>query len=297
VLRLGQGLENESDYSEYSFVFPLRDSQAFVALVNEWGNTGRLIPLQTQQEGVFLALVLETSKTSLITAGRPGTDNAHLAGYLALLLFVAAPLRRSGAYTVPDFAEARLSSPTLRRLCTLFVLIIGWLYLLPQLQIFSVFAMTINGQTAHYDVGASGVAQPILARKADNTVFTGKSLYGLQLGVDYAPRFRQAQANLHGNVRAHAAPGRAAGAAGHAGGGGEHTKCADEIAALANALARKAHRLLVIASDELGVGGDTAMCRGKGIAGTQPQGVTRGQITFFPTPAIGQGDAIQPAGR
>jgi predicted porin len=59
-------------------------------------------------------------------------------------------------------------------------------YLLPQLQIFTVAAMTINGQTAHYDVGASGVAQPILARKADNTVFTGKTLYGLQLGVDYA---------------------------------------------------------------------------------------------------------------
>lgn len=33
------------------------------------------------------------------------------AGYLALLLFVAAPLRRSGAYTVPDFAEFRLGSP------------------------------------------------------------------------------------------------------------------------------------------------------------------------------------------
>ena len=30
------------------------------------------------------------------------------AGYLGLLLFVAAPLRRSGAYTVPDFAEFRL---------------------------------------------------------------------------------------------------------------------------------------------------------------------------------------------
>ncbi|HEX7968267.1 MAG TPA: porin [Stellaceae bacterium] len=59
-------------------------------------------------------------------------------------------------------------------------------YLLPQLQIFTVAAMTINGQTAHYDVGASGVAQPILARKADNTVFTGKTLYGVQLGVDYA---------------------------------------------------------------------------------------------------------------
>ena len=36
------------------------------------------------------------------------------AGYLALLLFVAAPLRRFGSYTIPDFAEARLRSPRLR---------------------------------------------------------------------------------------------------------------------------------------------------------------------------------------
>jgi Na+(H+)/acetate symporter ActP len=56
------------------------------------------------------------------------------AGYLALVFFVVAPLRRSGAYTVPDFAEARLHSPMLRRLCTTVVVIIGWLYLLPQLQ-------------------------------------------------------------------------------------------------------------------------------------------------------------------
>jgi Na+(H+)/acetate symporter ActP len=56
------------------------------------------------------------------------------AGYLALLLFVAAPLRRSGAYTLPDFAEVRLDSVPLRRICTAFVIIIGWLYLVPQLQ-------------------------------------------------------------------------------------------------------------------------------------------------------------------
>ncbi|MGH3833066.1 MAG: cation acetate symporter [Pseudonocardiaceae bacterium] len=56
------------------------------------------------------------------------------AGYLALLLFVAAPLRRSGAYTLPDFAEARLGSGWLRRVCAAFVVIIGWLYLVPQLQ-------------------------------------------------------------------------------------------------------------------------------------------------------------------
>jgi Na+(H+)/acetate symporter ActP len=56
------------------------------------------------------------------------------AGYLALLLFVSAPLRRSGAYTVPDFAEFRLRSPAVQRVCTIFVVIIGWMYLLPQLQ-------------------------------------------------------------------------------------------------------------------------------------------------------------------
>jgi Na+(H+)/acetate symporter ActP len=56
------------------------------------------------------------------------------AGYLALMLFVAAPLRRSGAYTLPDFVEARLGSPGLRKLATVFVILIGFMYLLPQLQ-------------------------------------------------------------------------------------------------------------------------------------------------------------------
>ncbi|MFD8609336.1 cation acetate symporter [Streptomyces sp. NPDC059631] len=58
----------------------------------------------------------------------------YTAGYLVLLLFVAAPLRRSGAYTLPDFAEARLASQGVRRLAGAFVVGIGWLYLLPQLQ-------------------------------------------------------------------------------------------------------------------------------------------------------------------
>lgn len=57
----------------------------------------------------------------------------YLAGYLVLLLLVAAPLRRFGAYTIPDFASGRLASPTLRRTATVLVLIIGWFYLIPQL--------------------------------------------------------------------------------------------------------------------------------------------------------------------
>ena len=58
----------------------------------------------------------------------------YTAGYLVLLVFVAAPLRRSGAYTLPDFAEARLESVPVRRVASVFVIGIGWLYLLPQLQ-------------------------------------------------------------------------------------------------------------------------------------------------------------------
>ncbi|GAA3112347.1 cation acetate symporter [Streptomyces goshikiensis] len=58
----------------------------------------------------------------------------YTAGYLVLLVLVAAPLRRSGAYTLPDFAEARLESLAVRRIAVLFVIGVGWLYLLPQLQ-------------------------------------------------------------------------------------------------------------------------------------------------------------------
>ena len=58
----------------------------------------------------------------------------YTAGYLVLLLLVAAPLRRFGAYTIPDFAEGRFASRGLRRATTGLVLIIGWFYLLPQMK-------------------------------------------------------------------------------------------------------------------------------------------------------------------
>lgn len=56
------------------------------------------------------------------------------AGYLGLLLFVSAPLRRSGAYTVPDFAEFRLGSARLRTVAMLVVVVICVFYLVPQYQ-------------------------------------------------------------------------------------------------------------------------------------------------------------------
>src|SRR6187549_875301 len=36
----------------------------------------------------------------------------YATGYLFLLLFIAGPLRRFGAYTIADFAEGRFDSPT-----------------------------------------------------------------------------------------------------------------------------------------------------------------------------------------
>ncbi len=56
------------------------------------------------------------------------------AGYLGPLLFVAAPLRRSGAYTVPDFAEFRLSSTAVRKTAMVVVVVVCVLYLIPQFQ-------------------------------------------------------------------------------------------------------------------------------------------------------------------
>jgi cation/acetate symporter len=56
----------------------------------------------------------------------------YTAGYLVLLALVAAPLRRSGAYTLPDFADIRLRSAGVRRVTAVLVVGIGWLYLLPQ---------------------------------------------------------------------------------------------------------------------------------------------------------------------
>lgn len=57
----------------------------------------------------------------------------YLAGYLVLLAAIAAPLRRFGAYTIPDFAEGRLDSPRLRTVATGMVLLICGFYVLPQL--------------------------------------------------------------------------------------------------------------------------------------------------------------------
>src|SRR5262245_43699606 len=86
------------------------------------------------------------------------------AGYLALLLFVAAPLRRSGAFTLPDFCEVRLRSRRLRKLASAFVIFIGWLYLVPQFQGAGLTLQTVTG--GPYALGALLVGVVVTANVA-----------------------------------------------------------------------------------------------------------------------------------
>nr|WP_229749430.1 cation acetate symporter [Flexivirga endophytica] len=67
------------------------------------------------------------------------------AGYLVLLVLVAAPLRRSGAYTLSDFAELRLESRAARKVSSVVVALIGVLYLLPQFQGAGITLRTLVG--------------------------------------------------------------------------------------------------------------------------------------------------------
>src|SRR5690242_14904497 len=67
----------------------------------------------------------------------------YAAGYLFLLLFIAGPLRRFGAYTIPDFAEGRFDSPLFRKIAVTFVLFIGFFYTMPQMKGAGVTMMSI----------------------------------------------------------------------------------------------------------------------------------------------------------
>jgi Na+(H+)/acetate symporter ActP len=87
--------------------------------------------------GEYLSAASFLGVAGLIMAG--GADAVwfpvgYAVGYVLLLALVAAPLRRSGAYTLPDFCEARLRSSTVRLAASVLVVVIGWLYLVPQLQ-------------------------------------------------------------------------------------------------------------------------------------------------------------------
>lgn len=83
------------------------------------------------------------------------------AGYVAMLALVAAPMRRTGALTVPDFAEARLGSARLRRLSAVVVLVIGCLYLVPQFTAAGQVLGVVSGSPYWVGVVIAGAAVSI----------------------------------------------------------------------------------------------------------------------------------------
>ncbi|THV38659.1 cation acetate symporter [Glycomyces buryatensis] len=79
------------------------------------------------------------------------------AGYVLVAALVAGPMRRSGAYTVPDFAEYRLGSPRIRRMCGLVVVVIMLLYLIPQFKAAGVVLELVSGIPYWVGVVGSGL--------------------------------------------------------------------------------------------------------------------------------------------
>lgn len=81
----------------------------------------------------------------------------YATGYLFLLLFIAGPLRRFGAYTIPDFAEGRFVSPLFRKIAVTFVLFIGFFYTMPQMKGAGVVMNSILGTPYWVGVVAVGL--------------------------------------------------------------------------------------------------------------------------------------------
>lgn len=127
----------------------------------------------------------------------------YTAGYLVLLLLVAAPLRRFGAYTIPDFAEGRFASRGLRRAATALVLIIGWFYLLPQMKGAGITLQLVLGTPYWVGVVALGVvvSANIAMGGMKGVTFVQCFQYWLKLCAIGIPALVLLAATGHGSAR------------------------------------------------------------------------------------------------
>ena len=79
------------------------------------------------------------------------------AGFLLLSLFLAAPLRRFGSYTIPEFVEGRLDSPVLRTIVAIMVIVASWFFFLAQLKGAGVVTRALIGTPYWVGVVAVGL--------------------------------------------------------------------------------------------------------------------------------------------
>ncbi len=122
---------------------PARASDLYAASreVSPWWNASAI-------SGEYISAAAFLGMAGLVLAF--GADMLWLpigaaAGHVLLLALVTAPLRRSGSYTLSDFAEWRLGSQKVRGAVSACVVVIGWFYLLPQFQGAGVTLSVISG--------------------------------------------------------------------------------------------------------------------------------------------------------
>lgn len=72
VLRMGLGMEEETDYLEHRAFMQIRDPEPVGTALNEWGNAGRMLVVNAnREEGIFSALVLEDTPDLGVGVGTP----------------------------------------------------------------------------------------------------------------------------------------------------------------------------------------------------------------------------------
>ncbi len=78
-------------------------------------------------------------------------------GFLLLSLFIAAPMRRFGSYTIPEFVGGRLDAPGLRPVVAALVIVSSWFFLLAQLKGAGVVIRALIGTPYWVGVAAVGL--------------------------------------------------------------------------------------------------------------------------------------------
>ncbi|NRQ35861.1 cation acetate symporter [Nonomuraea sp. NN258] len=142
--------------------------------------------------GAAIASEFTSAAACLGTAGLIATHGGPMlwyptgaaAGFVIVLALVVAPLRRSGTYTLPDFAEWRLGSAALRRFATCFVLVIGLTFLIAQLHAAGVVVRLLTGLPPW--IGWAGVAAAGLAVALSGGMGSATSVQAVQFWLKLA---------------------------------------------------------------------------------------------------------------
>jgi tetratricopeptide (TPR) repeat protein len=81
VLRCGHGMEEQTDYHEYTCLFQIRDAEQVFRIINEWQQARRLIGIQVnEQQGILTGVIVDAQPT--LTVGPGIASAARLLAYL-----------------------------------------------------------------------------------------------------------------------------------------------------------------------------------------------------------------------